>query len=103
MDAVPGGTNNSANDLKEEVVNSLSTQDASSNQFVSIITTASNLIVNLNTPNPNTVISPQAFIPMHSALDTAGFPNWYQPINKNISCTGQTKFDSFYGENLRFN
>ncbi|WP_187477486.1 esterase/lipase family protein [Amniculibacterium sp. G2-70] len=99
MDAVPGGTNNSANDLKEEVVNSLSTQDASSNQFVSIITTASNLIVNLNTPNPNTVISPQAFIPMHSALDTAGFPNWYQPINKNISCTGQTKFDSFYGEN----
>lgn len=41
---------------------------------------------------------PQSFIPTHSALDTSGFSDWYQPIDKNLVCNKQTPFDSYYGE-----
>lgn len=106
MDAVPGGNTNSANDLKEEVNASLEGTNAFSfplsfgNWFIlPILTTDKNLIIDHIIPsNKETIITPQAFIPMHSALDTSGFSDWYQPINKNISCSGQTQFDSFYGE-----
>ncbi|WHF50803.1 T9SS type A sorting domain-containing protein [Chryseobacterium gotjawalense] len=108
MDAVPGGNTNSANDLKEQVNASLEGTNAFSfpisfgNWFIlPALTTDKNLIIDRVIPSTKeAIIIPQTFIPMHSALDTSGFSDWYQPITKNISCSGQTRFDSFYGENF---
>lgn len=111
MDAVPGGNTNSANDLKEQVNASLEGTNAFSfpisfgNFFIfPLVSTDKNLIIDRIIPsNKETILTPQAFIPMHSALDTIGFSDWYQPITKNISCSGQTRFDSFYGETYNMN
>jgi hypothetical protein len=107
MDAVPGGYANASNDLKDEVNSSLETTDAFSNLLANkliyvapFLYSASSLIINRNIPpNKETTLTPQAFIPTHSALDTKGFSDWYQPIDRNLVCTGQTPFNSFYGEN----
>jgi Secretion system C-terminal sorting domain len=106
MDAVPGGYANASNDLKIKVNSSLEGTDAFSNLLANKIIyvapflySGSDLIIDRNIPpNKETTLTPQAFIPTHSALDTKGFSNWYQPIDKNLVCTGQTPFNSFYGE-----
>lgn len=102
LDAVPGGSFNAANDLKDEVYNSLK----STNGFTSpyglfpLLWTGEKLIVEQRIPNSADIsIAPQAFIPTHSALDTNGFSDWYQPVDKNLVCTNQTPFNSYYGEN----
>jgi hypothetical protein len=99
MDAVPGGNFNPAEDLKNEINSELEKTNAWSNLFYLFLWTDGDLIIDRVIPSDkDTVLAPQAFIPTHSSLDTKNFPNWYQPINKNIVCTGQTPFDSYYGE-----
>ena len=102
LDAVPGGSFNSANDLKDEVYNSLKETNGFTSPYglFPLLWTGEKLIVEQRIPNSiDTAIAPQAFIPTHSALDTSGFSDWYQPIDRNLVCTGQTPFNSFYGEN----
>jgi len=102
LDAVPGGSFNAANDLKDEVYNSLKETNAFTSAYglFPLLWTGQKLIVEQRIPNNiDIVITPQSFIPTHSALDTSGFTDWCQPIAKNLVCTGQTPFDSFYGEN----
>ncbi|SHN64795.1 Putative serine esterase [Flavobacterium fryxellicola] len=105
LDAVPGGSFNAANDLKNEVYNSLKSYNALTFPiFVPILWSGEKLIVEQRIPNNiDIAITPQSFIPTHSALDTSGFSDWYQPINKNLICTGQTPFDSYYGECTNMN
>ncbi|AFR35823.1 T9SS type A sorting domain-containing protein [Riemerella anatipestifer] len=99
LESVPGGNFNSANDLKNEVYKTLVGTDASSSFLGALILTEPHLKVEQRLPNNiATPIPPQSFIPTHSALDTSGFSDWYQPIDKNLVCTGQTPFDSYYGE-----
>ena len=101
LDAVPGGSFNAANDLKTEVYNTLKGTNALSFPiFIPLLWSGERLEVEQRIPNNiDITIAPQAFIPTHSALDTNGFSDWYQPIDKNLVCTNQTPFDSFYGEN----
>lgn len=102
LDAVPGGSFNAANDLKDEVYNSLKETPGFTSPYwlFPLLWTGQKLIVEQRIPNSiDIAIAPQAFIPTHSALDTSGFSDWYQPIDRNLVCTGQTPFDSFYGEN----
>jgi Secretion system C-terminal sorting domain/Putative serine esterase (DUF676) len=102
LDAVPGGSLNSANDLKEEVYSSLKGTNAFGGVYYSfpLLWTGERLIVEQRIPNDiNINITPQSFIPTHSGLDTNGFVDWYQPINKNLVCAFQTPFDTYYGEN----
>ncbi len=101
LDALPGGSFNAANDLKDVVYKTLKGTNAFGAVYYAfpLLWTGSRLIVEQRIPNDiNTVIAPQAFIPTHSALDTSGFNDWYQPINKNLVCSSQTPFDSYYGE-----
>ena len=102
LDAVPGGSFNAANDLKNEVYDSLKGTNGFTSPYglFPLLWTGEKLIVEQRIPNSiDTAITPQAFIPTHSALDTKGFADWYQPIDRNLVCTGQTPFNSFYGEN----
>lgn len=60
MDSVPGGSNNSANDLKDEVLQSLQTQDASTTIIElfphhPVLYTSPNLIINLDIPSDNSI------------------------------------------------
>lgn len=101
LDAVPGGSFNAANDLKDKVYKTLKGTNAFTSPYglFPFLYTGSRLIVEQRIPNDiNTTIAAQSFIPTHSGLDTTGFSDWYQPINKNIVCTAQTPFDSYYGE-----
>ena len=101
LDAVPGGSFNAADDLKREVYNELEGTNAFSSPYglFPYLWTGERLIVEQRIPNSvDITIAPQAFIPTHSALDTNGFSDWYQPIDKNLVCTNQTPFNSFYGE-----
>lgn len=105
LDAAPGGNFNSANDLKIEVYKELKGTNAFSFPLsgswyvIPILWTGSRLNVEQRIPgNIDVTITPQSFIPTHSALDTNGFTDWYQPINRNLVCSGQTPFDSYYGE-----
>ncbi len=104
LDAVPGGTFNSADDTKHAVYDQLNETNAFSFPLsgtwflIPVLWTGEKLKVEQRLPNNiNTPITPQAFIATHSALDTTGFNDWYQPI-ANLVCSGQTPFDSFYGE-----
>nr|WP_315200261.1 T9SS type A sorting domain-containing protein [uncultured Flavobacterium sp.] len=102
LDALPGGNYNSANDLKDEVYNSLKETNGFTSPYglFPLLWTGEKLIVEQRIPySIDIAIAPQAFIPTHSALDTSGFSDWYQPIDRNLVCTGQTPFDSYYGEN----
>lgn len=105
LDAVPGGNFNSADDTKHAVYDELKKTNAftfplsGSWYLVPILWTGEHLKVEQRLPNNiDTLIIPQSFIPTHSALDTSGFSDWYQPINTNLVCSGQTPFDSYYGE-----
>lgn len=103
LDAVPGGSFNAANDLKNEVYTGLQDTNAFTSVFgfaFPALWTGEKLIIEQRIPNNiDIVIAPQSFIPTHSALDTSGFSDWYQPVNENLVCSGQTPFNSFYGEN----
>ncbi|EKB61199.1 esterase/lipase family protein [Bergeyella zoohelcum] len=100
LDAVPGGSFNSANDLKDEVYDTLTGTNALSFPLGVLVMTDKKLIVEQRIPNNiQTAIAPQSFIPTHSALDTNGFSDWYQPISNSLVCSSQTPFDSYYGEN----
>ena len=106
LDAVPGGSFNAANDLKDEVYNSLKETNGFTSPYglFPLLWTGEKLIVEQRIPNNIDIsITPQSFKPTHSALDTSGFSDWYQPINKNLICTGQTPFDSYYGESTNMN
>lgn len=105
LDAVPGGNFNSADDTKHAVYDELKKTNAftfplsTSWAVLPILWTGEHLKVEQRLPNNiATPILPQSFIPTHSALDTFGFSDWYQPIDKNLVCNGQTPFDSYYGE-----
>jgi hypothetical protein len=113
LDAVPGGSLNSAQDVRTKVRGALEDKNAFTFPLgtplgvallgVSAFSvwTGKNLKIDQRIPaDANVSIAPQAFIPTHSALDTKGFSDWYQPIDKNLVCTGQTPFDSFYGESI---
>jgi hypothetical protein len=80
LDVVPGGTFNTQGVLKEEIVKGL--EDNSS---------IDRIHVGVYKPN-------HTFMPTHSTLDTNGFSNWYQAINKNLVCSNQTPFDTYFGE-----
>ncbi|WP_299673001.1 T9SS type A sorting domain-containing protein [uncultured Polaribacter sp.] len=80
LDVVPGGTFNTQGVLKDEIVEGL--ENNSSIDRISV-----------GTYKPN-----HTFMPTHSTLDTNGFTNWYQPINKNLVCSNQTPFDTYFGE-----
>jgi hypothetical protein len=106
LDSVPGGNFNSADDTKHAVykelirTNAFSFPLSGSWYLIPFLWTGQSLKVEQRLPsNIDIPISPQAFIPTHSALDTSGFLDWYQSINKNLVCSGQTPFDSYYGEN----
>ncbi|QTD37415.1 T9SS type A sorting domain-containing protein [Polaribacter batillariae] len=84
LDVVPGGLFNSGNDYKEEAIKEIKGSSARRKMYI-----------------PSTeegLVNPHAFIPTHSALDTKGFKDWYQPIDHNLVCSKQTPFDSYYGE-----
>nr|WP_315203953.1 hypothetical protein [uncultured Flavobacterium sp.] len=84
LDVVSGGLANSINDFKEESIGALTTM---------------HLRKDMRTPSTQEgLVVPHAFIPTHSALDTNGFANWHEPLNVNLVCTGQTPFDSYFGE-----
>lgn len=86
LDAVPGGYYNAINDFKIMSSGSLQKKKIRRRYYVPA--------------NSNDPTVPQSFIPTHSALDTSGFSDWYQPIDKNLVCNGQTPFDSYYGETI---
>lgn len=112
LDAVPGGSFNSAQDVRKAVKGSLDGTNAFSfplatplgiallNVGAFSVWTGKNLKIDQRIPvdDDSVKIAPQSFIPSHSALDTSGFSNWYQPIKSNLVCTSQTPFDSYYGE-----
>lgn len=113
LDAVPGGSFNSAQDVRTSVKGALKGTNAFTFPLLSpwgvtllgtatlSVWTGKNLKIDQRIPvdDDNVKIVPQSFIPTHSALDTSGFSNWYQPIDKNLVCSGNTPFDSYYGEN----
>lgn len=84
LDAVPGGYYNAINDFKDQSAQTLRKMKQRRRYYVPY--------------NEETPAIPQSFIPTHSALDTSGFSDWHQPINTNLVCSGQTPFDSYYGE-----
>ncbi|MEJ8598485.1 T9SS type A sorting domain-containing protein [Riemerella anatipestifer] len=84
LDAVPGGYYNAINDFKDQSAQTLRKKKQRRRYYVP--------------HSEETPTAPLSFIPTHSALDTSGFSDWYQPIDKNLVCAGQTPFDSYYGE-----
>lgn len=84
LDVVPGGLFNSGNDYKEQIIATLKKGKYKRVMFTP--STESDLVV------------PHSFISTHSALDTNGFNDWYKSIDKDIVCSGQTPFDTYYGE-----
>ena len=81
MDIVPGGTFDTQGVLKNRITQVLE-QEGRVDRYA------------VRTFKPN-----HTFIPTHSALDTNNYSNWNQPINKNLECSNQTPFDTYYGEN----
>lgn len=80
----PGGYYNAINDFKDQSAQTLRKKKQRRRYYVP--------------HSEETPTAPLSFIPTHSALDTSGFSDWYQPIDKNLVCAGQTPFDSYYGE-----
>jgi pimeloyl-ACP methyl ester carboxylesterase len=94
LDVVSGGLANSVNDFKEESIAAL-------NNIYTIkqLNTTLRLRKDMRIPSAENIdVVPHAFIPTHSGLDTKGFANWHQPLNFNLVCTGQTPFESYFGE-----
>ncbi len=83
LDVMPGSYVNSGNDLKEGIIKNL--KDNYIQRDMHIPSTEDGTVV------------PQTFMPTHSTLDTSGFTDWYQPIDRNLVCSGQTPFDNYYG------
>lgn len=84
LDVMPGGTFDTQGVLKNQIVEGLEKQiDDGNLDRISVSTYKAN----------------HTFMPTHSTLDTNGFSSWYQPINKNLVCSNQTPFDSYFGEN----
>ena len=112
LDAVPGGSFNSAQDVRTSVKGALKGTNAFTFPLVTplgvallgsaafSVWTGKNLKIDQRIPfdDDNVKIAPQSFIPTHSALDSSGFSDWNQPVNSNLICTSQTPFDSYYGE-----
>jgi hypothetical protein len=93
MDVVPGGYFNSY----EKIHNSIIAKSGGTTYFaIPFYIDVSAKDINLES-RVNTKI--HAFIPTFSAL---GIKNpeqdWSSPLNRNLVCTGETPFDSFYGE-----
>ena len=100
LDAVPGGNFNSAEEIRRAISGELIKTDATSSVLFGLINSDKHLKIEHRIPNNiHTAIAPQSFIPTHSALDTNGFSDWYQPISNSLVCSSQTPFDSYYGEN----
>jgi len=84
LDVVPGGLFNSGNDYKEDAIAVLKEESIKRRMYIP--STEESLVI------------PHSFISTHSSLDTNGFSDWYKPIDKDIVCSGQTPFDTYYGE-----
>ena len=84
LDVMPGGTFNTQGILKNQIIETLETMIEDDK---------------LDRISVGTYKANHTFMPTHSTLDTNGFSSWYQPINKNLVCSNQTPFDSYYGEN----
>lgn len=86
LDVVPGGYYNTQGQIKDEIVEKLEEQLDESWLYKIDWYEVLNF-------SPN-----HTFMPTHSTLDTNGFFNWYQPIDHDLTCSGQTPFDSYFGE-----
>jgi hypothetical protein len=92
MDIVPGGVFDSYNQLHNSIMGQSGTEMISTVLHIDLKPKDINLESRTNTKI-------HSFIPTFSAL---GIKNpdqdWGQTLNRNLVCTGETPFDSYYGE-----
>lgn len=94
MDIIPGGVFNSYDQLHNSIMGKSGTEMNSASFYIDINPKDIHL-----ESRTNTMI--HSFIPTFSALGIKNSnQDWGQSLNRNLVCSGETPFDSFYGETI---